>query len=157
MENWKAIQGYGDKYLVSDQGRVRRGDLLLAVLRGKYVNLSRKGGFDRVDIAYLVARAFLPNSEGRQWVRHKDGDVLNCRAENLEWVEEKVETRGRKKLKPTTDRTGAVQQFDREGNFVRVYDNPSEASDKTGVARKLIVRACNGEQDSAGGWVWRWE
>jgi hypothetical protein len=33
----------------------------------------------------LVAETFIPNPGNKKYVRHKDGDILNNRADNLEW------------------------------------------------------------------------
>lgn len=35
----------------------------------------------------LVAEAFVPNPEGKKNIRHKDGDIRNNQADNLEWVD----------------------------------------------------------------------
>lgn len=42
-----------------------------------------KGG----TLAKLVATYFIENPNNFKYVKHIDGDVLNCRADNLEWVE----------------------------------------------------------------------
>lgn len=42
-----------------------------------------KGG----SLAKLVATYFIDNPDDFEYVKHIDGDVLNCRADNLEWVE----------------------------------------------------------------------
>ena len=39
-------------------------------------------------IHMLVAETFIPNPEGKKYVRHKDGNLLNNRADNLEWTDE---------------------------------------------------------------------
>ena len=36
----------------------------------------------------LVAETFIPNPTGKKYVRHLDGDILNNRADNLEWSDE---------------------------------------------------------------------
>lgn len=38
---------------------------------------------------YLVATNFIPNPNKHQFVKHKDGDTLNCAVDNLEWVEKR--------------------------------------------------------------------
>lgn len=35
----------------------------------------------------LVAEAFVPNPDHKKYIRHKDGNKLNIRADNLEWVD----------------------------------------------------------------------
>lgn len=151
-ERRKAVPGYGGRYEVSDRGRVFSGGMELSLIRGRYVNLCWKGGVSRVDVAYLVARAFVPNVEGRPYVEHLDGDVENCRAENLAWVEEKVERRGRHARKVL-----AVVQYGLDGAFVARYGSVAEASDATGVARSLIRGCAEGRTGRARSWIFRYE
>lgn len=36
----------------------------------------------------LVAEAFIPNPDNKKYIRHKDGNIRNNRATNLEWSDE---------------------------------------------------------------------
>ena len=77
----KRIEG---RYEVTDDGVVWSGGLPLRPVRGVWVSIG--GRRRRVD--WLVARAFVPNPEGRPCLAHLNGDVRDSRAENLEWREE---------------------------------------------------------------------
>ena len=121
-EKFKAIDG---QYSVGSDGVVYSGGLPLQAIRGEWVKIHG----ERRSVAYLVARAFVPNREGRAYVIHKNGDRKDNRPENLQWsdAEEKGMRRGPKpRLLP-------VVQYDREGNKVGIYNNVSEALD---AARK---------------------
>ena len=150
-ERLKEIPGYGGKYQVGDLGRVYSRGCELSLVRGRYVNLSGgPGGVQRCDVAYLVARAFLPNAECRPWVVHLDGDKRNNRVENLAWSEEKdgrmARVAGRR----------SVVQYDLEGNCVGVYGSVKEAEERSGVSAYLIRRSANGTAGRAGKWKFRY-
>jgi len=133
------------KYSVDDCGVVWSGDMPLEAIGGVGVNLHGK----RVKICYLVARAFVPNSECRAFVRHKNGDMTDNRAENLEWCDEKEEQR--KGRKPGVRWCMAIGE---DGEVVGVWKSPTEAGLKCGV-RVDAIRAClNGRQKKAGGLYW---
>ena len=135
------------KYSVSDDGVVWSGEFPLEAIGGVGVNLHGK----RVKIAYLVARAFVPNGECRQYVRHKNGDVRDNRAANLEWCDEKEERRrGRK---PAVRWCAA---WDLDGEKVGVWPSASDAARGMGVPVRSVRDACNGKQKTAGGLLWRW-
>ena len=76
------------RYEVGDDGVVYSGGMPLKAIGGVGVNLGGK----RVKVAYLVARAFVPNGECREHVRHRNGDVTDNRACNLEWCDERCRT-----------------------------------------------------------------
>lgn len=40
-----------------------------------------------VPVYRLVAQSFLPNPNNYRWIKHKDGNLSNNVASNLEWVE----------------------------------------------------------------------
>lgn len=135
------------RYEVSDQGVVYSDGLPLAAIGGVGVNIHG----ERKKIAYLVARAFVPNQEGRQWVRHKNGDVTDNRASNLEWSEFKEEKKkGRKPIER------AFAQYTLEGERVGLFTTLGEAASRSGVRATTIRAALIGKLKTAGGYLWTW-
>lgn len=106
---------------------------------------------ERRSVAYLVARAFVPNVEGREFVRHKNGDPGDNRAENLEWCDEKEPGR-RRGPKPALRR---LRQYDLDGDLVREYGSVAEASEATGL-KGVDVRAAANRKGCTGGYRWLW-
>ena len=103
-ETWKAVEGFEGIYEVSDQGRVRSrwvvGGAPPSKLGNKWKVLSgsrHKLGYVAVSLRHtdgrqekpwvhrLVAKAFCHQDEGKNEVRHMDGNPRNNRAENLKW------------------------------------------------------------------------
>lgn len=98
-EVWKPISGFGGVYEVSSAGRVRsyknnkwglsREPRIISGQLGKHyrtVALCDGGQVKTCYIHRLVAEAFVPKVPGADEVNHKDGNKMNCAAENLEWV-----------------------------------------------------------------------
>lgn len=92
-EHWKPVVGYEGLYEVSTLGNVR--SLRRSVPRmmsstlSRYgyhvVNLRRDGRSFTHQVSNLVLAAFVGPSRGLT-CNHKDGNKVNNRAENLEWV-----------------------------------------------------------------------
>lgn len=90
-EHWKEIEGESG-YYVSTLGRVKSTNYRRTG-KEKIMKQSDAGGRTVVCIRgrmyivrRLVAQAFVPNPKGYTDVHSKNGDSLDCRAENLEWV-----------------------------------------------------------------------
>ncbi len=89
-ECWKQIQEF-DNYEVSDHGRVwnRTTNKMIKA----YMDYNRmavtlyigKRKFGR-RLHNLVAHAFIPNPERKQYVYNRNFETANCRAGNLYWV-----------------------------------------------------------------------
>lgn len=103
FEIWKDITGYEGVYQVSNFGRIKslgrflkRGESKIFVdefimsggstpIGYKTVNLTKNKVRKAFSVHRLVAKAFIPNPEGKPEVNHIDGDKLNNNYTNLEW------------------------------------------------------------------------
>lgn len=102
MVRWLPVLGSFGQYEVSVDGmvrgvnggivprRVRRGRVVVAI-EGRYRLLAR-----------IVANVFVSNPNGHRAIRYIDGNKMNVRASNLEWVPTKTESGPREpnKLSP---------------------------------------------------------
>lgn len=92
METWKAVEGTGGKYEVSNVGRVRNTQtnrVLSQHDNGKgysKVHIEVDGEHKKCYVHRLVADAFLDNPHTKREVNHKDSNPANNNVENLEWV-----------------------------------------------------------------------
>lgn len=107
----------GDYYEVSNKGRIRKINLANAA-KSKIINAyygKNRGtqvhlyGLDMATtplLKYMVANAFLPCPGKGYKLINKDGDILNCSLDNLEWV---PKNNGRNSLDESISR--AIRKF----------------------------------------------
>lgn len=133
------------KYSVREDGVVLSDGFPLKAVGGVWVSLYG----ERRLVSYLVARAFVPNAEGRKYVVHKNGDRKDNRAQNLEWSdsEERPAKRGPK------PRACVVAQYDMEWSLVARYGSVVEAAEAAGLNVRN-VRAALARKGQTGGYYW---
>ena len=136
-EQWRPIT---DKYQVSNYGRVKSFWGKEPLIRkpglcGEYlsVNLSIDGKKKRRSIHILVARAFIPNPEGKPEVNHDDGNKFNCHVSNLYWatsaenVQHAFDTGLKFNAQGIDDSNSKIKN---EADIIYIRDNPDNLTQK---------------------------
>lgn len=127
-EIWKDIPGYEGLYQVSDQGRVRSLDRVLALTRMKSghlsVRLNRKFYYvHRVVLAAFVCEPKEYATDVRVEARHLDGNPANNAIKNLVWGTVKENRADRRRLgekaKLSKDQMTALQSDLRGGALLK--------------------------------------
>ena len=90
QEQWKLIQGYNDKYSVSNKGNVKNNKtnkIMKGYIYNGYYKLDLQDNRTRkrVRVHRLVALAFIPNPDNKPYVDHIDNNKLNNNLNNLRW------------------------------------------------------------------------
>lgn len=174
MEKYLDVVGFEGLYMVSNLGSVRSlhnrntKDLILkyGVSGSGYAIVTLCKGENRYTrtIHRLVAEAFL--GESKLVVNHKDGNKLNNRLDNLEYV-----TRSQNILhaldnglftpnyqRIAIEKRKMVAQIDPKTNKVlNIYNSAHEAARVTGFNRGNICSVCRGIANSANGFQWKYQ
>lgn len=164
-ENWKDIEGYEGIYKISDQGRVKR--ILpegkenylkgsITILGYNKITLSKDGECKDFFLHRLVLNAFLPNTNRSMVINHKDGNKLNNRLENLEWITQKdniVHAWENGLMHNNYFKTHRKGVICKETN--KQYKSIKEAREDVGLKSSCGIRLClEGKQETAGGYHW---
>lgn len=165
---WKKIDGFPN-YSVSDDGQVRNdksGRILKLHLNGSgylQVGLSRNGKLYMRCVHKLVALAFIPNPENKPEANHKDGDKLNCKVANLEWMTHKENHLHKCRIlgkKPSAESLARLHDICRKP--VRcietgvVYECADIAAKIVSRSVHTLRKALRGEIKTCGGLHWRY-
>ena len=170
IEEWKPIKNYEELYQVSNLGRVKRIVFINnickkakeKILKQRKTNagylqvcLCKSGKTRRFYVHRLVADAFIPNTDNLPQVNHKDEDKANNNADNLEWCTILYNNcYGARLRKISAAHEKKVCQYDKDGNFIRIYNSIKEASEVLNICGDSISKCCRGISKTAGGFVW---
>lgn len=165
MEEWKDIVGFEGLYQVSDYGNVRsvRSGKLLKPFKKDSKNcylkvwLCKEGKQKTKFVHRLVAEAFIPNPHHLPEVNHKS----ECPALNvaclLEWTTHKENTNyGTRNQRISDTKSIAINQCDRDGNFIRQWKSAMEVERQLGIRHQNISLCLKGRLKTAGGYGWQY-
>jgi hypothetical protein len=183
-EIWKPIEGYEGLYEVSNLGRIRRRKFVnMYGSKDKIIILEpqkRKNGYMQVILRdkerfserlvhRVVAMAFLPKVDGKEFVNHKDGNKTNNRANNLEWCTRSenmihayrnalAKCHAKGKFGKDSASAKAVEMLDEQGNVLRRFGSLIDAAHFVGAQRSAnICMCCKGyKRKTAYGYMWRY-
>jgi hypothetical protein len=154
-EVWKEIPTLVG-YEASNFGRIRRKGcksrrLQLNKSGYLYVGVRVNGKFRNLRVHRLVASAFLPKPEGKDFINHKNGDKTDNSVDNLEWCTasenelHKVWTHHKKQTPPVN----LHRIIDTDTGIA--YESIKEAAAATGANRHHIGEVALGKRKSTNG------
>jgi len=171
-EEWRKVPGLPDRIEVSNLGRVRSTYfdppkiLSQHIINSGYKTISLKiNGKSKTTLVHrMVARAFCDGYADGLDVNHKDGNRLNNRADNLEWVTRKENIhdcirRGAFNIDAAhkvaqKKRRRPVAQYTKDWELVNTFESARKAAKAVGVHENCISRVCRGERKFSAGYRW---
>lgn len=166
-EIWKDVVGFEGLYKVSNLGNVRS----VARLGTNGVVLKKRyfaTGYEKTTLYKnckqttfvthrIVAEAFIPNPNNLPQINHIDGNKLNNRVDNLEWVtcSDNVKHAYRTGLIDIGKISKPVAQY-KNGVEIARYNSIQDAHRITGAATTNISRVCMGINKTTLGYGWKY-
>lgn len=165
---WKDVS-FNSNYEISDNGIVRRKNnrnVLKGCIASGYRSVKltfENSRQQRFYVHRLVAMHFIPNEDKtKTFVNHKNGNKMDNRVENLEWVSPREnnfhyyqqvqkEKRGRK----NSGRAVPIIQYDLYGKEIARFDSMNKAKQATGISLVQIARCVHGEIENASGYIFK--
>ena len=171
-EEFRDIPDYERLYQVSNYGRIKsleRHQYFRRHINNHIVKLNKTtNGYlsvclcknkktKKFKVHRLVALAFITNSKNLLEINHKNEDKLDNRVENLEWCSRNYNINyGLRNLKHKNKMAKKVNQYDKEGNYIKTWDCIIDVERETNIKNTNIVACCKGKYKTAGGYIWKY-
>lgn len=182
MEIWRDIKGYEGLYQVSNHGRVksfnylRKGETELLKPGKSYgynvVCLCIDGVHKMKKVHRLVAEAFLPKPDGKDFINHKiegeegktinivefnDDGTIDYERTTIEWCDQKYNnTYGTVKKRQAKKLFKPVFQYTLSGELVKKWPSASAVQKEFGWFSTAIGACCRGKMKTSYNHIWRY-
>lgn len=157
---WRTVKEY-ERYEVNTKGEIRHKKRKHILTPRKnsggylYVSFNIEGKRKNFAVHRIVANAFIPNPNGYSKVNHKDYDRTNNNVDNLEWVSSSQNKKhAYKKEENHLSRAKEVNQYSKEGVFIKTYSSVSEAAREMNCTVGAISNCCLGRSKTSKGYRW---
>lgn len=91
-------------------------------------------------------------------INHKDENPLNNKVDNLEWCTHLYNINYGSRTKKVIDSTSKpIEQYDKQGNFIKEWSSLAEASNELHISRGTLCSALKGDIKSCGGFQWKYK
>ena len=104
----------------------------------------------------LVALTFITNLENKPFVNHIDGNKLNNKVENLEWVTCSENNLHAHKRGLTNGHKRKIIQYDLEMNEIKKFDTIKEASKELNICYSSVKAVLYKKQNKAGNYIFKY-
>ena len=166
-EIWKWVDGYKKLYRISNKGQVysyssNKYKIPVITMNGyEYAHLWKDNKRKAKSIHRLVAKTFLPQIKGKNYINHIDGNKRNNDISNLEWCTFSENMKhgydiGLYKARKGKDNSQSKPVVCFNGyELVKTFESVNDAIRHTG--NKTISTVCKGKKDKAAGHRWMYK
>jgi len=173
MEEFRDIKGYEGKYQAGNMWNIKslsykqtwKEQLLKLNISNKwyYIACIR---WKLIRIHRLIWLTFIPNPENKPYINHIDWNKLNNRVENLEWCTHQENMTHcykvlghihhyKLKLWVLHPNARKVNQYDKQGNFIKTWDCVSDITRILWINSSHIWTVCDWKAKSSQWFIWK--
>ena len=105
----------------------------------------------------LIALTFIENPENKEQVNHIDGNKLNNKVDNLEWVTNTENQIHKFKIGLGNNFTRKIIQYDLEMNKIKEFNSIAEASKELNTSKSNIQGVLSNYRKTAAGFIFKYE
>jgi hypothetical protein len=159
-EEWREIifDNIYSGYFISSLGRIKNKKNIIMenykIHHSGYIYT--RINYNKYAIHRLVAMMFIPNLENKPFVNHIDGNKINNKADNLNWVtcyENNIHNHNMGFVKYYTRK---IVQYDLEMNKIKEFESITGAAKELDIGKTNISGALKNRQKTAGGFVFKY-